>query len=340
MIIYCSNQLDSYVLGLQATITNDIQVFTKWQSSEIKIALIDHMEVDKNYLQLIDHCYITIIFSDHGWELLDELKNKNVYIAAPIKLRNSDKDKVFFCNYWINRIVVLYKQNLNGMLQDLSPGTEKKFSFDALLGYKTISRDYQNNLLIKHNLLNAETCSYGRKNYTAKFVNDFDNCNWIQEPGVEYINNNYYYRGVNLNSSITDLIPLSVYNKSLFSIVATADADKQYSVFCEKIAKPIIARRLFIVFANAGYLQHLRDIGFKTFDGIIDESYDSIENNIERWDQAFEQVKLLSQKKHIDIIEQIKPIVDHNFAHIMNTDWDHLLCNEIQNFINNVTAKI
>ena len=43
----------------------------------------------------------------------------------------------------------------------------------------------------------------------------------------------------------------------------------------EKIWKPIITKTPFLVCSNAYFLKYLKSLGFKTFDSLIDESYDS-----------------------------------------------------------------
>ena len=47
----------------------------------------------------------------------------------------------------------------------------------------------------------------------------------------------------------------------------------------EKIFKPIVSKQPFMLLGAPGNLEYLRSYGFKTFDGIIDESYDLIKDN-------------------------------------------------------------
>jgi hypothetical protein len=51
----------------------------------------------------------------------------------------------------------------------------------------------------------------------------------------------------------------------------------------EKTFKPIKHGQLFFVAGAAGSLQALRDLGYRTFDTVMDNSYDRIENNTQRW---------------------------------------------------------
>jgi hypothetical protein len=117
---------------------------------------------------------------------------------------------------------------------------------------------------------------------------------------------------------ISQVLPLKIYNKTAYSIVMETWADNRYSFFTEKIAKPILGRRLFVVISGQHFLRNLRQLGFKTFDGIIDESYDSIQESTTRWAKAIEQTKWLCQQPQEKILSQIAPIVIHNFAVLSN----------------------
>jgi hypothetical protein len=75
------------------------------------------------------------------------------------------------------------------------------------------------------------------------------------------------------------------------------------------------------MFAGRNYLANLRKLGFQTFDGIIDESYDQETDALIRWRHAWEQMQWLAAQPQEQILEQIRPIVEHNFTHIMTTNW-------------------
>jgi hypothetical protein len=62
------------------------------------------------------------------------------------------------------------------------------------------------------------------------------------------------------------------------------DADQSGGTFLtEKTFKPIKHGQLFFVAGPVGSLQALRDLGYRTFDAVLDNSYDRIENNTQRW---------------------------------------------------------
>lgn len=121
--------------------------------------------------------------------------------------------------------------------------------------------------------------------------------------------------------SISQVIPIDIYNRTAYTVVAETNYDNQYSFYTEKTAKPIIARRLFIMFAGQHYLRNLRNMGFQTFGSVIDESYDSIEDNQQRWTAACEQINWLCNQDQATILQKIRPIVEHNFTVMMSTNW-------------------
>ena len=70
------------------------------------------------------------------------------------------------------------------------------------------------------------------------------------------------------------------------------DADGSNGCFIsEKVFKPIRHGQPFIVFGAPHTLATLRRLGYRTYDYAIDNSYDSIENNTERFRAAVESVR-------------------------------------------------
>ena len=112
------------------------------------------------------------------------------------------------------------------------------------------------------------------------------------------------YKG--LEARLSNIIPVEVYNNTAYSIVAETDTENSFSFFTEKIAKPLLTKRLFIVFSGYKYLENLRKLGFKTFDGIIDESYDLIENTEDRFQAICNEVTRINNFSKVKL-ELFKP---------------------------------
>jgi hypothetical protein len=77
-----------------------------------------------------------------------------------------------------------------------------------------------------------------------------------------------------------------LYTQSYFQIVIEThfDADQSNGTFItEKTWKPIKFGQPFVVVAPAGTLATLRTAGYRVFDSVLDNTYDTIENNTDRW---------------------------------------------------------
>lgn len=77
------------------------------------------------------------------------------------------------------------------------------------------------------------------------------------------------------------------FEKSYLNVVIETlmDVDQSGGVFLtEKTFKPIKNAQPFVIFGPANSLARLRDLGYRTFDHVLDNRYDSIENTTERYE--------------------------------------------------------
>ena len=82
------------------------------------------------------------------------------------------------------------------------------------------------------------------------------------------------------------------------------DVDSSNGVFItEKTFKPIKNSQMFILFGACGSLQLLRDMGYKTFDHVLDNSYDTIEDTTQRWKVAMDMTTTILERSHNEIHE-------------------------------------
>lgn len=93
------------------------------------------------------------------------------------------------------------------------------------------------------------------------------------------------------------------------------------SFITEKTWKGISCRKPFIMYSTPQHLKRLQILGYKTFSPYIDESYDLIEDNKERFYaivNEIDRINKLPQKEFIDLIVNIQPIISHNFKVLMD----------------------
>jgi hypothetical protein len=120
-------------------------------------------------------------------------------------------------------------------------------------------------------------------------------------------------------------------NDSLWHIVSETVFYYDKLHLTEKIFKPIVMKQPFMLLAAPGNLAYLRSYGFKTFEGIIDESYDLIENNDQRIEAVVAQLAWycsLSTEEKRAVIEAIAPIVEYNFHHFYG-EFKHIITREL-----------
>jgi len=116
------------------------------------------------------------------------------------------------------------------------------------------------------------------------------------------------------------VLPINVYNQCYYSIIAETCAYPDFSFYTEKTAKAIVGKRLFVFFAGKHYLENLKKLGFKTFDSIIDESYDNEPDHVKRFEMAWQQVLKLADMDPVETYRRAMPILNHNFDLVSMVD--------------------
>lgn len=107
----------------------------------------------------------------------------------------------------------------------------------------------------------------------------------------------------------------SHYLDTYFSLVTETSISNDWCFITEKCIRPMVGMQPFIVFGNPHTLKTLKTFGFKTFDKIIDESYDNeFDTNI-RFELAYNEVKKLNnmpiEELH-KVYHSIMDILEHN----------------------------
>ncbi len=110
-----------------------------------------------------------------------------------------------------------------------------------------------------------------------------------------------------------------VYEKIAIEIVCETSVESGGVDLSEKIFRPIYYKRPFLLIGQPDILQKLQRFGFKTFDGIIDETYDQY-GGFTRVDAVFDILNnLIIENKMDTLLEQCHDILEHN--HTVLTKW-------------------
>jgi hypothetical protein len=94
-----------------------------------------------------------------------------------------------------------------------------------------------------------------------------------------------------------------------------------YPYVSEKTLRAFACKRMLIVLGSAGVLDLLKSKGFKTFDDIIDESYDNITDPIQRFNAVVLEIKKICNTP-LDVIKNYirenSNKFEHNFLNLKN----------------------
>lgn len=108
---------------------------------------------------------------------------------------------------------------------------------------------------------------------------------------------------------------LQYYSDIFVDIVVEPNVHGQCFLATEKLWRPILARRPFIVLSNQNYLHNLRKLGFKTFNDFWSEDYDHHSENsrILEIQKILEIISTYTTDQLHKILIDMKEILDYNY---------------------------
>jgi hypothetical protein len=358
--IYSNNtNTDFYIESLKFQqsyqIYHSVEQYTNVQA-DVKIALINHLNnydppvteeqrlhdvIDgRKFSQEIDqtkHCSNLVVAFDNEIHpyltgLFRQHCQSNVYWAIPGQSNDPavlNQHQVLLWNEHFQMMTFPY-QSMPHKIAQVQCNKIKPRLFDALLGNVKPHRDFVYDAILDNNLQDQILVTYqnrgpGQFGTHGQWEPDIEPFDPVAVRGST---DTVQYQGQQI--ALCRILPINVYNQTAYSIVAETGTDNRYSFFTEKTAKPIIARRLFVMFSGYKFLQNLRSLGFQTFSNVIDESYDLIYNDHDRWSAAFEQVQRLCEIDQQEVFAKIAPMVEHNYNLLMSTNWTQHMLNQLQ----------
>jgi hypothetical protein len=162
-------------------------------------------------------------------------------------------------------------------------------------------------------LLGGEDDYYGcalTNNYLEKCqarVDQFINAGPFRVDDLDTRAHNAY------DQNMTNLYTDSYFNIVLETMIDVDNSDGQFVT--EKTFKPIFNNQFFVAVSSVDHLRHLCDLGYQTFGRCIDESYDSITNNQDRFEAVLDTTKSLihSGLNHLhQLYIDLAPEIQHN----------------------------
>jgi len=241
---------------------------------------------------------------------------------------------------WKNKISILsthafhlYCQWSMEGLNNIINYTIKEKSKDFLC-FNKVPREHRIRLLnrvLEHNLLDRSYYSFEGVDRWIDFLPD--------EFNSIKLNKNKFPLRLNitpdrLNPAMLEIQDITYFDNSYFSVVTeTTFYNNDHprivrygtldNIFItEKTFKCFPAMHPFIVFAYPNLLSELRKLGYKTFTPLIDETYDTIINDDDRFEAIWNEITRLLQKTPEEWIQwqtDIKEIVEYNKNHFYST---------------------
>ena len=246
--------INDYINGMLPIINNSdlsiIVLFEAHDESEKILLKIDQYTNTKNVIAMIGYFY-------------------NDYVFQNIKVLNTNIWPMVSCEV-VNQI-----PEVQTLLAQLTPYEPKDKLFDVLLGigekrikpHRHFLYDMINNSSLKDKVImnfRGDVPYYGKsansENFDADFILDEEGIERIPEQiEINHSSQNILYFGKQMMLAI--VVPLNIYNQTAYSVITETDYLNYFTLFSEKTVKPIIAKRLFIMFAGKNYLKNLREIG-------------------------------------------------------------------------------
>ena len=132
---------------------------------------------------------------------------------------------------------------------------------------------------------------------------------------------------------------LSLFDESaeslLYLVTETVYTGRRHHL-TEKTFKPIALGMPFVIVGTRGSLEYLRSYGFRTFEGIWDESYDleTDDVRIKRIASLLRSLNELPARAKQDLFEQAQAVIEHNWNHFYNGGFEQILWRELQEMLN------
>jgi hypothetical protein len=184
---------------------------------------------------------------------------------------------------------------------------EKPYNF---LFLNKVARDHRINLIneLKNSKLLEQalwSCHWEKKFLPLEYEDFFNN----QVTDIT-INNTVH----DLSWPDGGLFP-QLYIDTYFSVVTETNFSVPLDYRTEKIYKPILIGHPFVAVSSYHFYQGLKNLGFKTFSGLIDETFDNILNDDDRITAITNTIKNLCASDLKEFLKEAKPICDYNRSH-------------------------
>jgi hypothetical protein len=259
---------------------------------------------------------------------LMKLRPNHVFLTAAWS--NSQQWKVPNVNFCSNLVsTVRHNKQLGPVTVD-----NKKYDALCLFGGNTF---FRNNMFLRiqeYGILDNCLVNIHHREEPVKQVklcyrsNDVEKHDIPEFKSVAYSTQNggiFTMAPLSHNFWLSQKIPYDLYNLAYLNIVTETETHDLFYM-SEKISKSLFLGMPFLVLGCQGYLRYLKELGFKTYSDLIDESYDDINQSLERSNaivDILDEFTRWPESKKKSFLQKAYPISMHNRK--LATDYQHWL---------------
>jgi hypothetical protein len=237
-------------------------------------------------------------------------------------------------------VILDYKENIaaQSCTAEIFSKTDKPYKFFFLNGRARPHRKYLYERFRESDLLDQAlwTMLDSRPTLSRMFSLQQDNVNLMATTSeLRWLDPKYefeFYRNATINPGPAErtfvknelfdnqwgeiYIEPAPYIDTYFSLVTETVFEYPHSFRTEKTAKVLAIGHPFIIASSVGFYRDLRNLGFRTFDSVIDESFDMIEHHQTRMDRIHDIVQDLCAQDLTSFLKACQDICKYNQQHL------------------------
>ncbi len=345
------------------TLTKDPVILYFYPFGSTKYENLEQYHCNGDGTGLVLLCYDQEPITDYVRDTFDKIRDHFKH-PRPIVLLNTEKNSQtkkildnyrFIDSYYFFHIFAAadwYRgyQFCADLIEPKKRKISKKYiTFNRITGNSRAYRSIFVSELVKNNLLEYGHVSYSDNcpehgHYTSSILDLIKKHNVSEDlinETISYLNQIEFPLRVDHKDSAQipngsqTIDAISELMESFLYVVTETCFWESKEHLTEKIFRPIVTRHPFVLIGCANNLAYLKRYGFKTFDRWWDESYDTIEDPIERIKAVVKIIHSICQMSTEDLqkmLNGMQHILDYNYnlfysKEFIDRAWDELTTN-------------
>lgn len=256
----------------------------------------------------------------------------NLLISSSQKIKDLKQNNFYTLGYkseWINESEIEIQRNKHFVCPNRNSNKHHRFSFGCFIESENLWNKMYCSFLQKTNVCSVyesleinflNKLKDASKDFIKKLPIEMDTHGVSDSDKQSFESMRSFKKEIYLDSYI-HIITETNFSKDIFPT--------------EKLINPIVTLQPFILFGAPGYLKYIKELGFKTFDGFIDESYDLEFDDMKRFKMLCDEVLRIS-KISLDEIHNwyisIIPILEHNRNHAIQFAKKPMFIENLKNY--------